>query len=130
MAHDALIQAWRNRGQLRHPDRWAEWLSQIARNQALRALGRNLTIPVEKQEERGEPDLRLEALVEGADVRAALASLSASDQEVLRLRYMEDLTQPQVAERLGIGESAAKVRLSRARKRFAKNFGEFGRKEK
>lgn len=124
VAHDALVQAWRHRTQLRDPERWAEWLAQIARNQAHRVLGRNVPIPVEELVELGEPDSRLDAVVEGADLRVALGSLSDSDQKILSLRYGDDLTQTQVAEQLGIGESAAKVRLSRARRRLANHLEE------
>lgn len=121
IAQEALIHAWRNRSKLRDPDRWADWLTQIARRQALRTLERKLPLPAEVPDTLGEEDSTLTGLVEAAEVAAALASLSASDREILRLRYVEDLTQPQVADRLEIGESAAKVRLNRARKRLAKS---------
>jgi RNA polymerase sigma-70 factor (ECF subfamily) len=120
LAQDALVRAWRNREKLRDPERWEEWLAQIARNEALRAFGRNIPIPAEV-EELGEEDSRLEDLVEGTELQAALDSLSESDRRILMLRYAEDLTQPAVAERLGIGESAAKVRLSRARRKLAEH---------
>lgn len=120
VAQDALAQAWSSRSKLRSPDRWAEWLEQITRNKALRRLERRLPTPVEEIEDRGEEDHRLNDLVEGAELQAALLSLSDADREILALRYVEDLTQPQVAVRLGISESAAKVRLSRARQKLAK----------
>lgn len=124
VAQEALLQAWRHRAQLRQPERWREWLGQIARNQAVKSLSRDVPVPAKNPEDSGEPDSRLESLVEAADLRAALASLSQRDQEILRLRYVEDLTQLQVAKRLRISESAAKVRLNRARKRLAIKFGE------
>lgn len=120
LAHEALIRAWRGRANLRDPERWAEWLAQITRNEALRKFERKIPIPVDEMEDRGEEDFRLEEVVEASELRAALSCLSEGDREILRLRYVEDLTQPKVAERLGIGESAAKVRLSRARQKLAR----------
>ncbi len=120
LAQEALLRAWRNRASLRDPERWEEWLAQVTRNQALRILERRVPVPVEELVESGEEDFRLEEMVDASEVRAALDLLSESDREILRLRYLEDLTQPKVAERLGIGESAAKVRLSRARQKLAR----------
>lgn len=119
LAQEALLKAWLNRTQLRDRRRWPQWLGQITRNHALRTLERGHPVPVEEVEERAEVDARLEALGERVDVQEALSRLSASDREILRLRYVEDLTQPKVAKRLGIGESAAKVRLSRARRKLS-----------
>lgn len=76
-------------------------------------------MPVEEVEERGEEDHRLGDLIEGSEVEVALKWLSETDREILLLRYVEDLTQPVIADRLGIPEGTAKVRLSRARNRLA-----------
>ncbi|MEU7826316.1 sigma-70 family RNA polymerase sigma factor [Catellatospora sp. NPDC049133] len=52
-------------------------------------------------------------------VRAVLAGLSEADQEVLRLTEWEGLEVAEVALVLGCSRTAVKVRLHRARKRFA-----------
>lgn len=52
-------------------------------------------------------------------VRAALAGLSERDREVLLLAEWEQLSSAGIAEALGCGVAAAKVRLHRARRRFA-----------
>ena len=49
----------------------------------------------------------------------ALARLSASDQELLRLVAWEELTQAEIAHVLGISVNAVAIRLHRARQRFA-----------
>lgn len=49
----------------------------------------------------------------------ALATLSAADQEVLRLVAWEELGNQQIAEVLGISPNAVAIRLHRARARFA-----------
>ncbi|BCJ52930.1 hypothetical protein Asp14428_44050 [Actinoplanes sp. NBRC 14428] len=52
-------------------------------------------------------------------VQRVLAGLSAMDQEVLRLSEWEDLDVAEMAIVLGCTRTAAKVRLHRARRRFA-----------
>ena len=54
----------------------------------------------------------------GGPVFEALASLSAADQEILRLVAWEDLRNQQIAEVLGITANAVAIRLHRARARF------------
>jgi RNA polymerase sigma-70 factor (ECF subfamily) len=50
---------------------------------------------------------------------AALASLSAPDQELLRLVAWEELGNQQIAAVLGVTPNAVAIRLYRARARFA-----------
>jgi RNA polymerase sigma-70 factor, ECF subfamily len=47
--------------------------------------------------------------------RAALAELGPDDRSLLKMRYGEDLTQPAVADALGLPEGTVKVRLHRLR---------------
>jgi RNA polymerase sigma-70 factor, ECF subfamily len=49
-----------------------------------------------------------------SQVHAALERLAPADREVLIMRYLEDLSFPDIAAVLGIGESAAKMRHLRA----------------
>ena len=56
-------------------------------------------------------------------LRAALASLSSGDQEVLRLVAWDGLTPAQVAVVLGCTPVAARTRLHRARSRLAARLG-------
>jgi RNA polymerase sigma-70 factor (ECF subfamily) len=51
-------------------------------------------------------------------VEQALGTLPDGDRRLLRLRYAEDLTQSEVARRLGVPEGTVKVRLHRARRRL------------
>jgi len=54
-----------------------------------------------------------------ADVLAALATLTPRDAEILRLATWEELDTDELAYVLGCNPTAAKVRLHRARRRFA-----------
>ena len=51
-------------------------------------------------------------------VEQALGTLAERDRRVLHLRYAEDLTQVEVARRMGLPEGTVKVRLHRARGRL------------
>jgi len=51
-------------------------------------------------------------------VRAVLARLEGPDRTVLELRYFERLSLAEIADRLGIGSNAVKMRHHRALKRF------------
>ena len=62
------------------------------------------------------------AEVAGAHVRRTLAQLPARDAEVLRLDAWEQLTGEELAYVLGCSTAAARVRLHRARRRFATAF--------
>jgi RNA polymerase sigma-70 factor, ECF subfamily len=121
-AQEALLRAWRMQTRVAVRDPKA-WLTRIARNEALRVVsresvraGRHAVADVElvagEEWEGGVRDRLVTSI--------ALAALPLPDREVLRLRYLEDLTQTEVAHRLGIPEGTAKVRLHRARKRLAR----------
>ncbi|WP_129840949.1 sigma-70 family RNA polymerase sigma factor [Streptomyces sp. RFCAC02] len=55
---------------------------------------------------------------EGPDISAALATLSATDREALRLAYWDGLSHREIGVVLGISEGAATTRLHRARTRL------------
>ncbi len=59
-------------------------------------------------------------------VRRALLMLTPADRAILRLREFEGATLAGIASAMGISEGAAKLRLHRARKRFAALWAEEG----
>ncbi len=63
------------------------------------------------------------------DIRRALDELSDDDREILRLVAWDGLTTRQLARALGRKEAAARVRLHRARQRFAAELGLDGNAE-
>ncbi len=118
-----MLRAWRRRSTLRDPERRNQWLATIVRNEAFRQHARvrpNPTAAIEGQE--GVEDAQVLATVERADLRAALDNLNEGDRELLEMRYREDLTQAEIAEKLGIPEGTAKVRLHRARDRLRRAY--------
>ncbi len=121
MAQEALLRGWRHRGRCANPDDPLPWLAAIARNEALRRLQRPRETPLDHQaivEREGGWSGELDNLPIRIDVGRALAELPDADRHLLDLRYVEDLTQEAVAERLSLPEGTVKVRLHRLRHRL------------
>ena len=120
-AQEALLRVWRHRAS-RHSDAWMPWVRRIARNEALRiAAQRSRLDRRELHESADAPDQAgagLEGVEESLAVRALLRPLREGDRALLRLRYEEDLTNPEIARRLGMPEGTVKVRLHRLRSRL------------
>jgi RNA polymerase sigma-70 factor (ECF subfamily) len=115
----AMLQAWRARDTCRTPEDPVPWMLAITRREAWRTRQRSLAVELDEWAEGecatfDDP----EAVVEALDLRAAIADLTEEERRLLYLRYVEDLAQPSVAQRLGIPEGTAKVRLHRARNRL------------
>lgn len=115
--------AWRRIGDVPADDPMP-WLYAVARN-----LWRNQR---RRQQRRHDLLARLRANLPPASVegppepgilRAALASLRESDQEILRLIAWDGLTPAQAGIVLGCGQVAARSRLHRARGRLAVRLG-------
>jgi RNA polymerase sigma-70 factor, ECF subfamily len=112
---EALIRAWTRRGACRPPE--------ITRNESRRLLARRTRRQHATSSEptAGEAEIEDDELANATTrvtVEQALARLEDSDRRVLRLRYADDLTQADVARRLGVPEGTVKVRLHRARGRL------------
>jgi RNA polymerase sigma-70 factor (ECF subfamily) len=124
MAQEALVRAWRMRRACRTADPSA-WLRQIARNESLRARAREPDYAdLAQVTEPAEQDDAVERLPERLDLDAALRGLDPLDRRLLAMRYGADMTQPKIAELLGMPEGTVKVRLHRARRALAEGMDE------
>jgi RNA polymerase sigma factor (sigma-70 family) len=118
LAQEVFVIAWRRRGEV--PDHSLPWLYGVARRllanqwRARRAAPDVLPITEARETSSLGPD----AAVGVADLRAALATLTDLDQEILRLVGWEELTVSEAAQVLGCTRTTAAVRLHRARKRL------------
>jgi RNA polymerase sigma-70 factor (ECF subfamily) len=119
---EAMIRAWRRRRACRSPEAPEPWLRSIARNEALRELARSGRDAGRIDGERESRDVRSEApeerLLRRLSVSDALAQLKDDDRRLVQLRYFLDLSDVDIAERLGIAEATVRVRLHRIRKRL------------
>lgn len=116
IAAETMAIAWRKLADVPEDDP-RPWLYATARN-LVYAEWR------ERHHERADapiPDTAAFAADEvDADVGRALRRLSLSDREILFLVVWEDLAPAQAARALGISQAAFRVRLHRARRRFAR----------
>ena len=114
----AMLQAWRSSASCRTPDDPLPWMLAITR----RAAWRSRPAPLVELSDEADGECATlddaEEMVERLDLQTAIAGLNEAERRLLHLRYVEDLAQPLVAQRLGIPEGTAKVRLHRARNRL------------
>ena len=127
---EVSLAAVESRSPLADPSKVAPWLYRLAVIQSLlyrRKQGRRrkLTDRYAKRNRPGERDCReldpLEWVLaeERRDqVRTALARVPRRDAEILLLKYTEDWSYRELAQHLGISQSAVEARLHRARKRL------------
>jgi RNA polymerase sigma-70 factor (ECF subfamily) len=121
---EALVRAWLRRDACRSPEAPLPWLLEITRNEARRVLGRRARLGTHELPDPapGDDDALAGAAVR-LTVEQALGTLAERDRRVLHLRYAEDLTQVEVARRMGLPEGTVKVRLHRARGRLRRALG-------
>jgi RNA polymerase sigma-70 factor (ECF subfamily) len=110
------------RDSCRSPEAPLPWLLEITRNEARRLHGRQARRSSRELLDAATPAPDGGDELSGTAVRVtveqALGTLADADQRILRLRYADDLTQGEVARRLGVPEGTVKVRLHRARRRL------------
>lgn len=96
---------------------FAAWLYRIARNELI--ANRRRLRPLAPFHENlpaahPSPEQAAQSSAEQQALRECMQRLSAGDQELLRLRYYEELDGCELAQVLGISENAVYVRLHRA----------------
>jgi RNA polymerase sigma-70 factor (ECF subfamily) len=123
IAQEAMIRAWRHRSSLRDRDQLKPWLARIVRNEAFRMSSRRRPEPIGELDEIGEAGGE-DAVIDRIDLQRAVATLSPDEQQLVCLRYLDDLTQPAIARALGLPEGTVKVRLHRARAKLHRALSE------
>lgn len=127
VVQEAYLRAYRSIGRFRGDAQFTTWLYRITANCASTHLGRRrrhrhdeLDEEVDVPENRPDHDpvVVAEASALQRELEAAIAQLPPRLRAVVVLRDIYDLSHAEVAEQLGISESAAKVRLHRARRRL------------
>lgn len=121
-AADTFLVAWRRVGHVPAGDAARPWLYGVARRTLANqrrgegrraALGQRLRVQVAQ----AMADLADE-VVHRADLTAAMARLSARDEEVLQLHLWEGLEPREIGEVLGLPGTVVRPRLSRAKARL------------
>jgi RNA polymerase sigma-70 factor (ECF subfamily) len=115
----AMLQAWRSRSSCNAPEDPLPWMLAITRREAWRLRPRGVHVELDGSSDGDRASFDdAERIVERLDMQAAIAELDKEQRHLLHLRYTEDLAHHSVAQRLGIPEGTAKVRLHRARNRL------------
>ncbi len=124
VVQDTYVRAFRGLRRFRGDAAFSTWLYRIASNCASSLMSRRSRQRCDSLAEADEfvetdpdqdPSLRAEASSLRQSLDRALEQLPHRLRAVMELRHLEDLSHREIAERLGISESATKVRIHRAR---------------
>jgi RNA polymerase sigma factor (sigma-70 family) len=118
LAADVFRVAWQKWGVGPRAD--TAWLFTVARNligNAYRSRDRQLAL---QEKLRSASELRSGAESEDLVVHGVMAALRENERDILQLAYWDDMSMAEIAGVLGCSESAARVRLHRARAAFRK----------
>ncbi len=126
---EVLVRAHARLGDLRDPAALRGWLRRIATHTAFNLRRTERRFRERHERAAAEAPVRFApATAETAELRdaivAVLQALPYPYREILVLRYVEEMTVREVATHLGIQESAAKMRLARARRAFQARWSE------
>jgi RNA polymerase sigma-70 factor (ECF subfamily) len=126
---EVSLAAVRQKAPISDPSKVSAWLYRLAVMQTLlyrRKLGRGRKL-IDRYAQRYRPtesDSRPDPLgwllseERRMQVRKAMSRLPRRDAEILLLKYTEDWSYRELADRMGISESAVEARLHRARQRL------------
>ena len=124
VVQDTYVRAFRGLRRFRGDAQFSTWLYRIASNCASSFTARRTRQRCDSLSEAAEivqtnpdqdPTLEAEASTLRQTIERALEQLPQRLRAVVVLKHLEDLSHREIAERLGISESATKVRLHRAR---------------
>jgi len=127
---EVALAAVRQHAPISDADKAAPWLYRLAVRQTLlyrRKQGRRRKLidrvaqrnrPTEADNRDPDPLAWLLAEERRSQVREAMTRLGRRDAEILMLKYIEDWSYRELAEHLGVSESAVETRLHRARQRL------------
>jgi len=121
---ETILKAYKSMHTLREPQYFKTWMFRILINECNTLLSRRsrstsyAEVPLSRQLEPFSP-------YDEVDMREAVDQLEESKRIVIVLHYFEDLSLCQVADALGLSESAVKMRLTRARKELYHKFRNF-----
>jgi len=124
VVQEVAVSMWRGLASFRGEASLGTWVRKIAVRQCLRTIGkgkrRRHLLQVFARETCRERKSRNTILPAGRSdwgriLRQCFLALHPTDRTALYLKYLRDLTYPQVADALGCSEEAAKLRCHRAR---------------
>ena len=120
---DALVRAYRSLHRCADPARFKGWLFRIVSNRCKTRLARHrrrrterlADLPAEPEVDQADPGEDAERRDRREQLKRALEALSPEHREVLVLRYVNEMSVPEMADALDLSVSAVKMRLHRGR---------------
>jgi RNA polymerase sigma-70 factor (ECF subfamily) len=120
---DTFLVAWRRLDDIPPGTQTRPWLYGVARRTLAnhrRGEGRRHALATKLRQELTDLDSMDRSLPDDTPAARAFRALPEQDRELLSLVAWEELDTAQIAITLGISQNAVRIRLHRARKRFAK----------
>ncbi len=116
---ETLIAVFRNLPTLREPAALRAWVRRIAVRESLRIVTGRREVSSSELPEQGSP---IADTATALDVRNVLAALPPAHRAVLVLRHVEDVSEEQTAQILGVDQGTVKSRTHRARLAFTRRW--------
>lgn len=114
VVQEGAYKAIKSNGKVRRPEYISTWVYRIMINEALAVLRKNKkNVPLDLDERKGQCDN-----YENTDLTNAIESLEETEQVVVKLRFLEDLTIKDISNICQINENTVKSRLYRALKKL------------
>lgn len=131
LTHDIFLKVFINLSKFDHRSKFGTWVYSITYNYCLDTLRKNQRHREEDIDERTQEGTPMDGSSEAAllGLRAerldhVLTELDPTDRAVLLMKYEDELPITDMMAALGIGESAVKMRLLRARERAIAKYRE------
>jgi RNA polymerase sigma-70 factor, ECF subfamily len=122
IVQDVFLKVYTRMGQLKHSDKLLAWVYQIARNTIVDYFRQRKKLDVCLMDWENETN-RLNECV-ALCLQQLVLTLPDKYREAFQLSEIEDISQTQLAQRLGISYSGAKSRVQRARQLLRKKMEE------
>lgn len=125
VAQDAFVRAYLAADRFPPANKFRAWLRTVATNAAFnqRRASQTRARHTEKYGEVLRESLDHETALSNREaLQVVLGELAYPIREILVLRYVEEMQVPEIAKLLGLGLSAAKMRLKRAREEFLETY--------
>ena len=117
VAQEALLRAWEHRDDLDRREAIGPWLNRVARNMCIDLLRRRQDeVPLGPMDPPAEPALPAAASDSVAEVRRAMSKINPRHRDALSRHALADVGYRELAADMGIGVTAARMVLVRARR--------------
>jgi RNA polymerase sigma-70 factor (ECF subfamily) len=125
VVQEAMLRAWRSRDGLAEAGAAKPWLLTIIRREHARLYERKRHVTVPVDDLVGSESLELAAVEdqETLDVRRAIFALDDDYREPLVMQVLMGLSTQEIADQLGLTQSAVLTRLFRARQKLRRALG-------